>query len=129
VSIGDRIELVLLVLSSMILGLLELFFLPLRFDGTTLPDLGAWPFPVTALVALLTLPLLTRRAGQLSTRLGVAGAPAGAWLLTIFVLCFAGPGSDLLMLPDWRTLLLVGGGVVVSAYALGRVLGDEIRSR
>lgn len=123
-SLADRAELVLLVLCSAILGMLELFFLPLRFDGTALPDLGAFPAPLSVLVALLTLPWLTRRAGQLSPRLGVAAAPAATWFGIIAVLCFAGPGGDIVLLPDWRTLLLLGGGAIASAYTLGRILGE-----
>jgi hypothetical protein len=123
---ADRVEVGLLVLDAAILAVLELFFLPLRFDGRALPDWGAWPAPVTALVAIVTMPLLVRRAGRLSPSLSVAGAPLFSWLVVIGVLCFAGPGGDMMLLPDWRSLLLVGGGMVAAAVQLGRVLAPEV---
>ncbi|MGH3624502.1 MAG: hypothetical protein ACRDQ5_22405 [Sciscionella sp.] len=123
---ADRVEVGLLMLDAAILAVLELFFLPLRFDGRALPDWGAWPAPVTVLVAIVTMPLLVRRAGRLSPKLSVAGAPLFSWLVVIGVLCFAGPGGDIMLLPDWRSLLLVGGGAVAAAMQLGRILAAEM---
>lgn len=123
---ADRVELGLLLLDAAILAVLELFFLPLRFDGTLLPDWGGWPAPVTGLLAIVTMPLLVRRAGRLAPKLSVSGAPLFAWLLVVGVLCFAGPGGDMLLLPDWRSLLVVGGGAIAAAVQLGRVLAPEV---
>jgi len=113
---------------SFVLALLELLYLPLRFDGTFLPMLwGGFPFPVTALVALVTMPLLVSRAGRLSPKLSVAGAPLGVWLVCVLVSALPGPGGDIVLVPDWRALLLLGCGALAGAVALGGVLGRAAR--
>lgn len=117
-----RLELVLLVFDSVLLAVFELVFLLLRFDGTLLPDLGGWPFPITALIAAVTVPLLVRRASQLSPSLLLAGAPLFAWLTVVLLGLVAGPGGDTLLLPDWRTLLLAVAGVVPGTAALGKAV-------
>lgn len=129
-GIGDRIELGVLVLDAVILALLELFFLMLRFDGSLLPAAGGWPFPVSALAAFVTVPLLVARAGRLSGRMGLAGLPLYAWVSVVVVLgVVSGPGGDVLLPGDWRALLLVGAGAVPGALVLGRTLGRHARER
>ncbi|HEX9338724.1 MAG TPA: hypothetical protein VF892_22695 [Pseudonocardiaceae bacterium] len=118
----DWLQLSALVVDAIALALLELFFLPLRFDGNLLPNWGAAEFPVTAVVALVTMPLLVSRAAGVSARLLVAGAPLWAWLLTIGVLGIVGPENQFL-LQDWRTLLLLACGALSAAIALGNALG------
>lgn len=113
--------LVALLVDSIALALLELFFLPLRFDGTLLPDWGSWPFPVTVVVALVTMPLLISRAGLVSDRLLVVGAPLWVWLLTIAAVGFLGP-ENMALLDDWRTLLLLACGTLPAAVALGNAM-------
>jgi hypothetical protein len=117
----DWVLLVVLVIDSIALALLELFFLPLRFDGTLLPDWGAVPFPITVVLALVTTPLLVRRATDVSRRLLVAGAPLWIWLATIAVVGIVGP-ENMVLLQDWRTLLLLACGALPAAVALGNAL-------
>ncbi|HEX4723950.1 MAG TPA: hypothetical protein VH333_15645 [Pseudonocardiaceae bacterium] len=117
----DWPQLVALVVDSVALALLELFFLPLRFDGQLLPNWGAVEFPLTAVVALITMPLLVSRAASVSGRLLVAGAPLWAWLVTIGVVGIVGPENQFL-LQDWRTLLLLACGTLPAAIALGNGL-------
>jgi hypothetical protein len=114
----DWFLLVVLVIDSIALALLEMFFLPLRFDGTLLPDWGSWPFPVTVVVALITMPLLISRAADVSARLLVAGAPLWAWLVTIGVVGVVGT-ENMVLVEDWRTLLLLACGAMPAAVALG----------
>jgi hypothetical protein len=118
----DWVQLGALVIDSIALALLELFFLPLRFDGLLLPNWGAVEFPVTVVVALVTMPWLVSRAAGVSSRLLVAGTPLWAWLLTIGVLGLVGPENQFL-LQDWRTLLLLACGALSAAVALGNALG------
>jgi hypothetical protein len=118
----DWVLLSVLVIDSVALALLELFFLPLRFDGLLLPNWGAVEFPIAAVVALVTMPWLVSKAGGVSTRLLVVGAPLWAWLVTIGVLGLAGPENQFL-LQDWRTLLLLACGTLSAAVALGNALG------
>lgn len=112
-----------LLVCSLLLALVELFYLPLRFDGTMLPMLGrGLPLPVAAVVAAVTLPVLVSRAGRLSDRLSVAGAPLLVWGLCIVVAAVPGPGGDIVLIPDWRALLLLGCGALGGAVALGGVM-------
>jgi hypothetical protein len=117
----DGLQLGALVVDAIALALLEVFFLPLRFDGQLLPNWGAIPFPVTVVVALATMPLLVSRAAGVSARLLVAGAPLWAWLVTIGVVGIAGP-ENMVLLQDWRTLLLLACGTLPAALALGNAL-------
>jgi hypothetical protein len=117
----DWLLLALLVVDSIALALLELFFLPLRFDGNLLPNWGAVEFPITVVVALVTMPWLISRAADVSARLLVAGAPLWAWLATIGVVGIVGPENQAL-LQDWRTLLLLACGALSAAVALGNAL-------
>ena len=117
----DWPQLVVLVVDAIALALLELFFLPLRFDGQLLPNWGAVEFPITAAVALITMPLMVSRAASVSARLLVAGAPLWAWLITIGVVGLVGPENQFL-LQDWRTLLLLACGTLPAAIALGNGL-------
>jgi hypothetical protein len=110
--------LVVLVADTVALALIEVFFLPLRFDGTLLPDLGSWPFPITALLAAITMPLLVVRAGNVSRRLLIAGAPLWTWLVTIATVGLVGT-ENMVLLPDWRTMLLLAAGTLSAAATLG----------
>jgi hypothetical protein len=117
----DGLQLGALVVDAIALALLEVFFLPLRFDGLLLPNWGAVPFPVTVVVALVTMPVLVSRAAGVSARLLVAGAPLWTWLLTIGVVGIVGP-ENMVLLQDWRTLLLLACGTLPAALALGNAV-------
>jgi hypothetical protein len=127
-SVRERMSLVWLIVASFVLAVFELLYLPLRFDGTFLPMLWrGCPLPVTALLALVTVPWLVVLAGRLSPTLPVAGAPLGVWLLCVVVSAFPGPGGDIVLVPDWRALLFLGCGALAGAVALGGVLGRAAR--
>jgi hypothetical protein len=116
----------LLVLSAA-LAALELLYLPLRLDGYILPMLDGFPLPVTALVAALTLPALISKAGAISTRLAIAGSPLWIWLLCVLVSALPGPGGDVVLIGDWRALLLLACGALPGAVALGGVLSKQAK--
>lgn len=118
-STGQRLLLAMLIVDSVALALVELFFLPLRFDGTLLPDLGGFPFPVTVVLAAVTMPWLVTSAARMAPRPLVAGAPLYVWAVLIAVLVAGGPGGDVVVVPDWRALLLLLGGGLPGAVALG----------
>jgi hypothetical protein len=103
-----------LVLDALLLAVVELLFLPLR--------VGGWPFPVSALVALVTTPWLVRATARQVEGGPVAGAPLAAWLVTVLVFGTAGPGGDVLLPADWRSLLLLASGTFPAAVAVGRSL-------
>jgi hypothetical protein len=121
VTVKDRLFYTLLLVDSMVLAVLELLFLPLRFDGFLLPDFDGFPIPITVLVAGVTMPLLVSMAGKLTPRLGLAAAPLLVWLLTLGVFGLAGPGGDLVLIQDWRSLLLLAAGALPAAVALGGI--------
>lgn len=103
-----------LVFDAVLLAVVELLYLPLRAGG--------WPLPVSILAAIVTTPLLVRAAAHLGASVLAAGAPLAAWVVTVLVFGTAGPGGDMLLLADVRSLLLLGGGMFPAAFVLGRVL-------
>ena len=106
----------LLVVDSVLIAMYELFWLPLRLPGS----LGGVAFPVAALAAAVTTPLLVRAAAKVAPRPGAATAPLVAWLLTVLVLGVTGPGGDRVLPPDWRALLLMVAATVPGGLAAGR---------
>ncbi|MFD5249414.1 hypothetical protein ACFWIW_33040 [Amycolatopsis sp. NPDC058340] len=118
----QRLLLALLTFDAFLLGLLELFFLPLRLDGIVLPKLGDAPLPVTVVVAVITTPLLVRTTAKV-VRPTFSVIPLLVWVLVVLGMGMAGPGGDLVLIQDWRALLLIGGGALPGALALGGGLG------
>ena len=114
--------LALLAFDAALLGLLELFFLPLRLDGVVLPRLGDLPFPITIVVGAVTTPWLVSTTAKL-VRPGLSWVPLLVWVLTVLVFGLLGPGGDILLLPDWRALLLLGASALPGALVLGGGLG------
>lgn len=122
-TVADRLLLALLLIDAAILAVLQLMFLPLRFDGYLLPDLDGLPLPITVLVAAVTTPWLVAQAARLSPRLSVAAAPLLVWVLVLGVFALAGPGGDRILIEDWRALLLLAGGALPAAMRLGSFRG------
>lgn len=119
---ADWLTLLVLVLDAIMLALLEMFFLPLRLDGFELPNLGGLPVPITVVLAAVTMPLLVARAGDVSRRVLVVGAPLWAWLATLGVVGFVGT-ENMALIQDWRSLLLLAAGVLPAGVALGNAVG------
>jgi hypothetical protein len=122
----DRVLLAVLVLDAVVLAVVELLFLPLAFDGYLLPNLHGLPLPLMPAVAALSTPWLVSTAGVLAPRLAVAAAPLLAWIVAIAWFGMFGPGGDLLLVADWRSLLLFAAGALPSAIVLGRVLATTV---
>jgi hypothetical protein len=114
VSVLARVTLVVLMFDAIALAVVELLYLPLR--------LGATPFPITILLAAVTTPWLVCSAAELGGPRATAAIPLGVWLLVVGVLGIGGPGGDVLLAADWRSGLLLAGGTVPAAVALGRAL-------
>jgi hypothetical protein len=113
-SWGQRLLLLVLVLDTVLLGVLELFFLPLR--------IGAVPVPVTVLVGAVTTPWLVATTGRL-VRPALSWVPLVVWVLVVFGFGMLGPGGDLVLIQDWRALLLLGASALPGAMVLGGGLG------
>jgi hypothetical protein len=122
----DRVLLAVLIADAVVLGIVELLYLPLAFDGYVLPNLGGVPLPLSPIVAAVTTPWLVSTAGTLSPRLSVAAAPLFAWIVAVAWFGMFGPGGDVLLSEDWRSLLLFAGGALPAAIVLGRVLSTTV---
>lgn len=118
-SLSARVSLAVLTVDAVVLAALELLYLPLR--------IGAVAFPVTALVAAVTNPWLVRSAAALGGRF--AAVPLVAWVVAILVFGVAGPGGDVLLPADWRSFLLLGGGLFPAAVTLGGALAGKVAAR
>jgi hypothetical protein len=125
--------LLLLCVEAAALAVLETMFLPLRFDGTLLPKAGDFPFPIAIAVAALTTPLLVQWAASLSERVLSAALPLITWFLTLMIFGYFEPGhasgSPYLLLQDWRGLLLLAGGALTGAVAVGAVMARNAANR
>lgn len=122
-TLTDKLVLALLMVVAAVLGFTELMFLPLRMDGAILPLVANLPVPASALLALATMPWLSRAATDLSSRGLICASPLLVWLLVIGVFGLAGPGGDVVLIPDWRTLLLLACGAFPAAVVLGSRVG------
>lgn len=111
----QRLLLVLLVLDTVVLAVLELFFLPLR--------IGVVPLPVTVVVGAVTTPWLVSTTAKL-VRPGLSWVPLAVWVVVVFGLGLLGPGGDLVLIQDWRALVLLGASALPGALVLGGGLGQ-----
>ncbi|MGM1060115.1 hypothetical protein [Saccharothrix sp. Mg75] len=121
----DRLALAGIAAASFALAVLELFFLPVRWDGTLLPRWGDWPFPVTAALAAVATPALVMLASRYAHRTLAAASPLLVWAGTLLLFAVLGPGGDAVLLNDWRTLLLFAGGALPGAVAVGSYAGGR----
>ena len=113
-SMMALITLVVLVFDAVALAAVELLYLPLR--------VGTVPVPVPILLAVVSTRWLVRSAAELGGLRSVAAVPLVVWLLALGVFGVAGPGGDVLLPADWRSVLLLGGGLFPAAVVLGRAL-------
>lgn len=111
----QRLLLVLLVVDTVLLAVLELFFLPLR--------IGVVPLPVTVVVGAVTTPWLVSTTAKL-VRPGLSWVPLAVWVVVVFGLGLLGPGGDLVLIQDWRALVLLGASALPGALVLGGGLGQ-----
>jgi hypothetical protein len=120
---GRRLMLVVLCLDALVLGVLELFFLPLRVG-----PLDVVPLPLTVLVGAVSTPWLVLTAGRL-VRPGLSWVPLVVWVVTVLGVGLFGPGGDLVLIQDWRALLLLGASALPAALVLGGGLGRAAANR
>ncbi|MGK8522295.1 hypothetical protein ACRS6B_12380 [Nocardia asteroides] len=96
--------LLFLVVDALLTLALETLYLPTY--------LGSVAFPVSVVVAGLVNVLLVAGARSVSTRPAILGLPLVAWAFGFLVCASAGPGGDILLGQDWRTALLLFGGLL-----------------
>lgn len=113
-SLLSRLTLMVLVFDALALAAVEVLYLPLW--------VGAAPCPITILLAMVSTPWLVRSAAEVGGPRMVAAVPLVVWALALGVLGVGGPGGDVLLPADWRSALLLGGGMLPAAVLLGRTL-------
>ncbi|MGE2730239.1 hypothetical protein ACQI4F_12220 [Mycolicibacterium vaccae] len=116
---GDRLRglvLFLLALDGVLSALMAVFFLPLR--------IGTVPLPISALLSGLLNVALVWAALQWTSAPRVAALPLWAWLATVLLCTFGGPGDDIVLggvgLMQYGTLLLIALGALPPAWVLMR---------
>jgi len=100
------------------LAAVELLFLPLR--------IGVVPFPITILLAAVSTPWLVRNAAALSGSRAAAAVPLVAWVVALLAFGIGGPGGDVLLPADWRSMVLLAAGIFPGAVQLGRALAKDL---
>ncbi|WP_327109994.1 hypothetical protein OHB12_19340 [Nocardia sp. NBC_01730] len=98
------VVLVLLVLNGLITLFLEVLYLPTY--------LGAIAFPLSGVLAGAVNLLLVLGARSVSQRTAAMFLPLVAWALGFLVCASTGPGGDIMLGSDWRTVLLLFCGLV-----------------
>lgn len=91
-----------LVLDGFLSGILSVMFLPAY--------LGSVQFPISALIGGIANVALIFAARKVTDSALAIASPLIAWFLAILLAMFGGPGGDVLLLADWRTLLLIVAG-------------------
>ncbi|MEU4342170.1 hypothetical protein AB0H00_13040 [Nocardia sp. NPDC023852] len=98
------VVLVLLVLNGLITLFLEVLYLPTY--------LGAIAFPLSGVLAGGVNLLLVLGARSVSPRTAAMFLPLLAWTLGFLICASTGPGGDIMLGSDWRTVLLLFCGLV-----------------
>jgi len=93
-----------LVLDALITLALEVLYLPIY--------IGTVAFPLSAVLAGVVNVLLVMGVHSVTHRIGAALLPLAAWTLGFLACSVTGPGGDIMLGSDWRTLLLLFCGLV-----------------
>ncbi len=101
----------LLLADGVAIGLVSVFFLPLRA--------GAAPLPVIAVVAAAANLAVVMLAARLTDKAAVMALPLAGWLVVYLLAAAGGPGGDKILPSDWRALLLLFLGLLPAALWLG----------
>lgn len=109
----SRTTLALLTFDGFLCAVLSVLFLP-AYIGTT-------PFPLSILVAAVVNLLLVLGARKFTDRALGAALPLFGWLFGFGLCVIGGPGGDVLVFEDWRTLLLFVAALLPAGLYLFRV--------
>ncbi|MGY4099578.1 hypothetical protein ACW2Q0_08455 [Nocardia sp. R16R-3T] len=93
-----------LVLDALITLALEVLYLPTYINTVA--------FPVSAVLAGVVNVLLVMGVRSITHRVSVMILPLVAWTFGFLLCSVTGPGGDILLGSDWRTLLLLFCGLV-----------------
>ncbi|WP_227996551.1 hypothetical protein [Nocardia australiensis] len=93
-----------LIIDALITLALEVLYLP-TYIGTV-------AFPLSAVLAGFVNVLLVMGVRAATTRTGFAILPLAAWTFGFLICSTSGPGGDIMLGSDWRTVLLLVCGLV-----------------
>ncbi|UGT65450.1 hypothetical protein LTT66_19015 [Nocardia gipuzkoensis] len=99
-----QVIIVLLIFDALLTLALEVLYLPTY--------LGSLAFPVSVVAAGVVNVLLVAGVRTVTRRPAVMGLPVVAWAFGFLVCASRGPGGDILLGSDWRTALLLFGGLL-----------------
>lgn len=91
-----------LVFDGFLAGILSVFFLPTY--------LGSVQFPISALLGGIANVALILAARKVAERSIWVASPLIGWSIAVVLCILGGPGNDVLLLADWRTMLLIIAG-------------------
>jgi hypothetical protein len=110
--LGTAVAGAVILLDTVLLALTEVAWLSVR--------IGTVPFPVSALVAAVTTPLLVRAADRLRPGTRIALVPLVVWLLLVVTTGLWSPAGPGMFPPDWRGILLVAAGLLPGTWVASR---------
>lgn len=93
-----------LVLDALITLFLEVLYLPTYINTVA--------FPLSAILAGVINVLLVMGVRSITHRVGAMILPVAAWTFGFLLCSVTGPGGDILLGSDWRTVLLLFCGLV-----------------
>ena len=99
-----------LAVDGFLCAVMAVLFLPLY--------LGSTPFPVSALAAGAANVVLVRAAKSLSINMIQTSLPLVGFFVGLLLCTAGGPGGDVLLIADWRALLLLVAGMAPPAALL-----------
>ncbi len=98
------LTLAVLVLDAVITLALEVLYLPFYFGSTA--------FPLSGVLAGAVNVALVLGARAVSPRTAAMFLPLAAWTFGFLLCASTGPGGDIMLASDWRTVLLLFCGLV-----------------
>lgn len=108
--------LAVLAFDGVLSALMAVFFLPLRVGGV--------PVPISAVVSGAINVALVWVALQWTSSTRLAAAPLWAWLATVLLCTFGGPGDDIVFggvgLMEYASILLIAVGALPAGWLLTR---------
>ncbi|MGB3770001.1 MAG: hypothetical protein WBF79_05345 [Rhodococcus sp. (in: high G+C Gram-positive bacteria)] len=110
-----------LILDGFLCAVIAVLFLPLY--------VGSTPVPASGVLAGIVNVLLVRVAFTLSHSVSRAALPVAGFFVGLVLTMLGGPGGDVLIAADWRTLVVVAGGLlppVVQLFSLRFVQFAEL---
>ncbi len=110
VVLVSRATVAVLMFDGFLCGILAVLFLPAY--------LGPVPFPVSALLAGAANVTLLFSARRVAEKPLAIASPLIGWFVAVLLCMMGGPGGDILVLADWRTALLLVGGLGPPGFLL-----------